>query len=505
MESNQIPNEVQRKVRVAERNIEIPFIAAGGTQEGYEWLLQNIDPNHDIEFKTIQDWPDNFNGRVVVRRIQQAIEVKKPVALPAGNWDCHVVRWPNMSGASSSFCVTTSRNNNSVSVAAIPQPVTSPIGGLQAYCVPSGTEINIMQTSGTVIGGQIDIDPALMTGECRVVADCFEVHNTTAMLQKQGSVCTWRQNSYQKELSNYCMTFPEGAGGQRTALFSAQNVRYPPSSLKEALYFSGSRQWEAQDGCYCVGAFNTEFNPMVASTNQSMVVLASDQEGKEGFEIAQLNVPVPYQPAPVGTITPQAAVRTVRVHPIDTYGAIFTGLSDQTALTINLTTHIAVAPAQGDIAIIQLTRASNPYDPVALEIASKYNQVRLSGCRAGENGFGDFMFDASRKIAKFLGPVVSAIPHPLAQGAGAAMKYYYENTKQSSGGKKKKPKAKPISQEAALAILEGKAGGKGSLKKDKREVKKREKKLDKALSKREIDILMKDPRMQKAIASALTG
>lgn len=482
LNQNQI-REIQMKVNSGEKMIAVPFKAAGGTDSGYQWLTQVIDVNHDKEFREVQDWPDNFNGRVVTRRIMQTVEIRKPSQLPAGNWDCHIVRWPNMSGASSNFTPTTSRNNNSVTTAALPVPISSPVGGLQIYGVPVGADLNIMQNAGTVQAGRIDIDPTLMKGACRVVADGFEVHNTTATLNKQGSVIVWRQNAYGIEPTTIAHIFPEALLTRGTN-YSAQPVRFPPSNSKEAMYLSGSRQWEAARGNYCVGVFQSDENPMLASTNQTMVVLGNDFDGNEGLENLQLNVPVPYQPAPVGTITPAAAVQTVRVHPLNTYGAMYLGLSESTTLTVTLTTHMTVAPGQGDVAIIQLTKPSSTFDPVALETYSKYTQTAVSGCPADENGFADFFFDAARKVAKLLGPVLMAAPHPLAKAVGGGMSYFANSTTSS---KKKKQKASP-----KLLLAAEKAGEKEGKKKEKKKEAKAKKKNHNGMSPELYEILVKN-------------
>ncbi len=112
-----------------------------------------------------------------------------------------------------------------------------------------------------------------------------------------------------------------------------------------------------------------------------------------------------------------------RVHPFHQSGAIFTGLSFNTTLTLNLNVYYESFPSMSDPNILALAKPSAIYDPCALELYSRVLQELPVGVPVRENGLGDWFLNAASTAAKYLGPVISMMPHPIAKGAGAALTY----------------------------------------------------------------------------------
>jgi hypothetical protein len=59
------------------------------------------------------------------------------------------------------------------------------------------------------------------------------------------------------------------------------------------------------------------------------------------------------------------------------------------------------------------------------------------GVKVKENGLGDWFLGAISDAAKFLSPAIGLIPHPIAQGASALLKYAGETA--GSYSKKQQP------------------------------------------------------------------
>jgi hypothetical protein len=126
--------------------------------------------------------------------------------------------------------------------------------------------------------------------------------------------------------------------------------------------------------------------------------------------------PLPY-PTGVDNVNILGA-REIQWANMDVSGAFFTGLSLLTTLTINWNIYIERFPSDLETDLVVLARPSPAYCPMAFEL---YKSIAMSlpvGVMQKENGLGDWFRDAVSSVAEFVTPVLSMIPHPVAQ-AGA--------------------------------------------------------------------------------------
>jgi hypothetical protein len=102
-------------------------------------------------------------------------------------------------------------------------------------------------------------------------------------------------------------------------------------------------------------------------------------------------------------------------------GAFFTGLTPQTALTINYLVIIENHPSSQDL-IYSLAKPPPCRDEIALSMYSCILREMPIGVPVDENGLGDWFADAVSSVADYVSPVLSAIPHPATMAAGAALR-----------------------------------------------------------------------------------
>jgi hypothetical protein len=197
------------------------------------------------------------------------------------------------------------------------------------------------------------------------------------------------------------------------------------------MLLQGSRQWQASEGCYVVGAFSSEENPAFGISQAIPIMNTGATESTEGAAnnynvyapriertfASFSGLAAPYQNFWTPTYAP------IRVHPIHQSGAIFSGLSAQTTLTVNVNFFYESFPGPSDEQILVLAKPSCKYDPCVMELYSRLIQELPVGVPVAENGLGDWFLDAASKAAKYIGPVLAALPHPIAKGAGAALTY----------------------------------------------------------------------------------
>lgn len=398
------------------------------TRTGKDWLVCALDPFHDNQLSNLEGWPDTEIGASVVRCVKKSFSISVDAALiTAGtNWDCHVVLWPFL--LEGNFVQVAARLGNLFQGGALPAAGNiAVLGGLQAYCVKPGQPLDLSQAPGgsTTKIGSTSLDNTYTRGSGRLLGVGFEVHNTTADLYRQGSVAVYRQQALSRDLASLTGYGTITAGGNYTAPFSANEVRHPPATLAECMLVAGSRQWNAEEGVYQVAGFASNENPAYPIGPNTSIVLFNAQDDLEGFTNTNgFYYPAPTTPA--GGYGNFAPVKSYRTHPIHQSGCIFTGLSYQTTLTLNVNFFYESFPSSSDPTILALAKPSAIYDPCALELYSRVLQELPVGVPVRENGLGDWFLDAASQAAKYIGPILTALPHPVAKGAGMALQYLGE-------------------------------------------------------------------------------
>jgi len=407
--------------------------------QGKDWLTCAIDPFHDKPLKELSGWPDVQSGASVVSTIKQSITLRKPPTAPAGPWTCHIVQWPWMTATKGALGAGNysqmSRQGNVLTQSYVAPGFLEPVGGLTAYYVPEGVELDIAGANGCAIMGRIDLDSVYTDGLVRIIGLGHEVHNTTAQINLQGSVTVYRMMS--NENSDTGWIYASTTDGTWCS-FDGPLVRYPPATQSEALLLSGSRQWEAKDGSYSVAAFHNIENPATLISPKAPVIAGSGSYDSEGL-IATSNVYGPRPGAEVGTST-YRTIPGFRVHNFHLHGEIYSGLSDETVLILNQVAFMEKFPGPDDKEVLPLATLSAEYDPDVLDLYSRVISDLPVAVPVKENGLGDWFYDAARTAAKYIGPVLSTLPHPALKGIGMAVSGLSQAMEDNEKPRKKKAK-----------------------------------------------------------------
>lgn len=328
-----------------------------------------MDPFHDKPIYDLQGWPDIEATASVVRCIKQSTVITAPVGFTT-NWDCNIVNWPNFYAQTTN--VTNVRQNNHITDLGS----ASGWGGLFAYCGPSGVPIN---TIAPTFSSHLNVDKTFLSGSSRLIGVGFEVHNTTSELYRQGSVIVWRSPGSSIEPSLYTVDTATGVN-----LFSGNLVRCPPLTADSALLLAGSRQWQASEGCYCVGTFSGIDNPPKLPDYTSFVVYATEDEDV----VADYGPGINSSPLIIPSSPADNTSYAQRWYPINTYGAFFQGLSKETTLTLTWNCYIETFPSVAEKSLVVLATPSAPYDPNALELLDKCLAAMPVGVMVKENFMG---------------------------------------------------------------------------------------------------------------------
>jgi hypothetical protein len=402
---------------------------------------------HDTQLKDLEGWPDLETASSVVRCIKQSVTVSTPFTTTA-NWDCHVVTWPMFSDYPTSTMTQTTTANNNVLV--YQNSSNAAFGGVRVYGTAAGGTLNV--SSPPQFLKALTLDPKYESGATRVVGCGIEVVNTTSDLNRQGQVTTYRQSQSHVGEDAYTLTGLSAAGTSPVAIASCHFVRSPPLTQADAMLIPGTRQWKAADGCYLVCPFVGQDNPpMLVNYTQPLVPLQDRVEQQLSIGGTAVSNQDTYLMPIIGQgagISP--SVYATKISPIHMPGAIFTGLSASTTLTLTVNTYLESFPTVAQADILVLATPSAQYDPVALELFSRALLELPIGVPAGMNGLGEWFAGVIKSITNFTTPLAAALGQPglsvLSGAANAASRSYL-----SAQSPQDKPQLTPAQREKKKA------------------------------------------------------
>lgn len=427
------------RVTRGERILEMMSKRGAITETGKDFLIAAVDPMHDKQLASLEGWPDVETSGSIVRCIKQSIPLASP--FPTGNWDAQIFLWPWLEELPFD---KHGRNNNTIQ--------GNPLLGSQLF---GGVQVFATQTDFSNLAGlgykTVTLDPTYTSGASRVIGLGIEVTNTTASLYKQGQVTVYRQSQSHNEPSTYNL-LPDSPATRIATSFSGQFIRRPPETLAEAMLIPGSRNWKAEDGCYLVAPFVGQDNPPCLVDYNQPVIYAStageDLTSPVGGNTVDLWIPVFNS----NGATQPAGQFPVRLYDLHSPGCIFSGLSQQTTLTLTVNVYVETFPTPAERDILVLATPSAAYDPVALELFSQALGSLPVGVPADMNGLGDWFAGVVSDFSKMISPVATAIGGPMlgevARGVGAVADHYRTpptpQTRPAVRNKQKKPGPPPL-------------------------------------------------------------
>lgn len=388
---------------------------------GRKWVLAALDPFHDYQ-EDIAGYPDADGSLSNCQWVVKSLEVSKPAGT-TGNWDCAVANFP-------------------LQMTCIPSGVTQvPVGAGSLYRVgeiifPATTVATDVIDSLTVSkadAGASLWDPAAANWECealsckepeeksktsRVIAFGFEVHNTTAELNKQGTVTV---NEVSQTPDRSCIHTQKNGddtrGGPREWYF----FRVPPDTVGEAIRFPNALQWKAADGVYAVPSIQSDAMPVSKPINASLCgINHNDVPGSDTSGIVLCSECDYDNSTPAGW----GGWRGGWMQPahFNTVSAIFSGLSEETTLTVTMRALVEYFPYVGDTLLPSAT-PSPSLDSVALRLYADAIRSLPAAVPVDMNAKGDWFRMVGNRIlnsVEEMAPVAGALADFVIPGAAAA-------------------------------------------------------------------------------------
>jgi len=407
----------------------------GLTECGRDWLIGCCDPYHDKPLN-ICGYPDVNEAASVTQVVKLSQQFSAPASAGTGNWDMHIHQFPWLAGFGSGNAppilgVTDNGTNLTINSATVSSG--SGWGGLSVDSVPAGSPTFHYSNTSITQPFNTQLNPYLV-GEWRLIGMGFEVINTTSELNVQGLVTCYR---YPMASLDSGSTIPVVMFNNIVSSVGASTFGYPvvvktaapPDNAGGALLLADSRQWKAKEGAYVVSTLNDDELP-TGSNNVSLQLALNSTDNTAGIGVKQA-ITAPALLGPI-LIPPPPAAQTNTISLLASAqcdltcfnhsGAYFNGLSNSSTLQVNAIYIVERFPTFLETDLVVLAKHSCRYDAAAMELYSEVIRQMPVGVPQKMNGLGEWFSDAVSAASDFISPVLSAIPHPYAQGASAALK-----------------------------------------------------------------------------------
>lgn len=390
------------KAAKAESRIKSVCDSYGISEPGRKWLNVALDPFKDILEKP-QGYPDRIGAASVVQTVHSSLDVSAPSGT-LGNWDANI--FLDHAWNSTELFKTNKTNPPSHSSFNVVGQAAGPgfkRGGLVVRAANAGTVLNITTTQNAYCESYA-MDVFENDTSSRIIAIGLEIHNTTAEINKQGSIITYRVSD-EPDTSTTSICRDQSTVGNNSTYKTLELVD-PPQTAAEAIDLPGSLQWEAKAGAYIVPVFNEENNP--PSDHRDLLIFEQEVTTSEMY------LPRLYTEA-VSSYSPDC----VNMHvPITVSGAFLTGLSKETTLTVNLCYYVEQFPSWKST-MHRISTPSCPEDFKAIELYTKVVRKLPTGVEVNDNFLGAFVTGVSRLLAMAMPHIPKMIT--LASGVGTAI------------------------------------------------------------------------------------
>jgi hypothetical protein len=244
------------------------------------------------------------------------------------------------------------------------------------------------------------VPPDLGGHQGRVIAQGFEVHNTTSDLYKQGTVTLGRVSQNNKHTIRSAEGYT-GEGWSSELPSTHSEFSAPPSSLAEAMTYPNSVQWEARKGCYCVVPLSTVNNEVTPVSSHIPTFHKDIHRGFGDVGFGGMVGVISETNFRYGSFCQQAHT--------DTVFAYFTGLSQETTLTVHFRSFVEIFPMYNDTLLAMATPSAS-YDVKALALYGSTISTMPIACPVDQNAKGDWWRKVVKTVASCLPMIGIAFP-----------------------------------------------------------------------------------------------
>lgn len=359
------------------------------SESGGNWLRTYLDPFNDYQ-ATPTGFPDSTSSLSLVRLIVNTSTVSAPAA---GNWDCLICSTPINTD---NYVAAIPATKNSIGWAYDHAAANTNLGGFVISKADTGTDLwpansGFAATFAAANGDWTPLPNRQDTDGGRLVAQGFEIRNTTAELYKNGSVITGEVPNVRTV--RVVHTSDTNAAPLTDGPVLGEEFLGMPHNAGQAIRYPNALQWKAAEGTYNI-CHMSDINPGRAEEDRGLVNIG----GCASLPAADgaLN----------GTAFPQFPL--YETNNFNQSYAYFTGLSPETVLTVTTKSYYEIFPEHGS-SMIREAKPSPPLDYAAMKLASMIVSGAPIAVPVGMNATGDYF----RMIKKMIGSLLPYLPPVL--------------------------------------------------------------------------------------------
>lgn len=354
---------------------------------GSAWLSSCLNPYSDFQQQLV-GYPDMNTQPSVVLMYSSQMDVTAPASAAGGNWDCCIYTIPLDS--TGSYGVLPTLNDcfgyDHASLSGIP------IWGLTSCSNAAGADVSLMSLTAARAG----LNSRNVAGQFgRVIAKGFEVNNTTAEIYRQGNLTVALVPSCPRKdvtISYY----DTNATPWRDASKHCFEIGTMPETLAQVRAIPQSAQWEAAKGVY--------FVPRLSSSPDL------NMEYRSG--LLYTSTTGVFGPTVLSGVSGTPSIASTSVDSFCGGVAYFSGLSNQTTLTVSYRTIVEYFPSPSSNLISEAS-PSAAYEPSVLQVYNEVVKQAPYAVPVGQNAAGDFfrkVLGAVRTVAPVASKVLTPFP-----------------------------------------------------------------------------------------------
>lgn len=352
-------------------------------------LMLVTDPYHDYNLSAV-GYPDGSAIMSAIQRRYARTTIANPFTLTAGQtWAFHIYATPLhfMSTLSTGSLAGNTLTFSGVGVNHGPLNIQ--------YFKYDGSGV-ILESQTVALGSASPYSNTNMS-QVRTVSLGYEIHNTTAEIQRSGSLTVYRAPSNYHDVNMW------SKNGANYIPFGAKFINSVPTSIEEATLFPNTRTWEASKGLYsvCLPAPHNEFSQSIPSN--FMVKTGSNSDGYAFMYFDH------YETS-----------RTVATHsPLSCTGVWSSKYSTDQTFTIDFRQILEILPNSNDATDLSFASTCRPIDRLFMKMYKQMYTEIPPGVPVSMNAAGDWVRSIV-KIAKTVLPAIGNVPGVIGKVAQAA-------------------------------------------------------------------------------------
>jgi hypothetical protein len=364
----------------------------GLTHQGAVWFDWAVDPFKDVEMcGRPHGFPDEITAPSTVQIVPDSFDLVTPNS--GQSWDAMICIDQLWLSLPSLLTPTFAASPNTYAQGT--QTTASSRGG---FLVRTGnTGVALTPAASNVASSRSLKQDMTANSDVRILGIAFEVHDTTAELNRQGAVTVFRvPQTVQKDGIVNIIPSVNGAGGTS---YQKIQMSEPPETVGEAIDLPGSMSWEAKHGCYVVSAFTGPQNPPQEFEVFCPVVADVDSG-------AQWVPTIVYTILSGGQTTAYIPGSNANIMmPFSVSGCYFSGLNPLSTLHVNVRYIVEIFPNKVNL-LRRLCDNSPAFDPAALKFYSDIKDRIPVGVKVKDNFAGALIAGIANigmGLTKFIG------------------------------------------------------------------------------------------------------